>query len=269
MNKINRQIKKELEMSNCKSTREYVRKMIELVDNCDGDSESKDLLFADVMRLTCAEEMGEYIDDDIAAGALREVEKIKNSDAALLKAAGDRFLDKKLLLDWAHDSDFYEELQSRAHNCWYNATYYRSVDEFVDSTCRSIIPDRHFRSYDDDLPAGAENIVFAGDIVGYNALVQIACIWYNKHHKQPLESMPIATSLDVYYAEDAYYKQDVKNIVRSNAENNRPVWFFTRETNVGKIFTMVNNELLIRRLVIVDEELIETLGINREDIDND
>lgn len=51
MNKINRQIKKELEMSNCKSTREYVRKMIELVDNCDGDSESKDLLFADVMRL--------------------------------------------------------------------------------------------------------------------------------------------------------------------------------------------------------------------------
>lgn len=32
---------------------------------------------------------------------------------------------------------------------------------------------------------------------------------------------------------------------------------------------MVNNELLIRRLVIVDEELIETLGINREDIDND
>lgn len=33
MNKINRQIKKELEMSNCKSTREYVRKMIELVDN--------------------------------------------------------------------------------------------------------------------------------------------------------------------------------------------------------------------------------------------
>ncbi len=81
--------------------------------------------------------------------------------------------------------------------------------------------------------------------------------------------MPIATSLDVYYAEDAYYKQDVKNIVRSNAENNRPVWFFTRETNVGKIFTMVNNELLIRRLVIVDEELIETLGINREDIDND